>query len=242
MKKNILLLLIVSILIISCQKSNNQKTVIDEKTNEQIELPPLNNRKYGQIVSDSVELYLEPISNTQIIAIPEINTVVILLEKIEITDKTNKLETWYKVYTSNHQCGWVNEKFLYIPDQENKITDIEEKSEEYLIQSGDNDTAGINWHFSKNLSFKLSVYLLESDTSINYYGKWKLENNIIYVTFDLDNNNSEADTQNVKALFKGVNPKLKSINKNQAFVEIDISPDLNWLWIYGINCSVKTLQ
>ena len=123
--------------------------------------------------------------------------------------------------------------------QETITTEIETSAEEYLIQSGDNGKAGINWHFYKNYTFDLSIYILEIDSTLKFHGKWKLENNVISAIFDFDN--IEADSQNIKALFTSANPKLKSMNKDQAVVEIDISPDLNWIWIYGIRCNVKTL-
>lgn len=247
MERKIILLLIILVLMISCQKKDDKKTVIDENISEQIELPPLNDRQYGQIVTNNVEVHLEPITDAQVVTTLEIDKVVLLLRRKEVTDNTNKVETWYNVYTSNQQSGWINEKYLFIPNQNNESVSNQKNDNaliqlnEYLIQSEANGTADITWYFYKNLTFKLSVYLLELDTSVEFNGNWKLENNIIYITLDLDSNEIERDTQNIKALFTSVNPKLIAINTNQAFVEIDISTELNWIWIYGINCSVKIL-
>lgn len=117
MERKIILLLIILVLIISCQKKDDKKTVIDENISEQIELPPLNDRQYGQIVTDNVEVYLEPITDAQVVTTLEIDKVVLLLKRREVTDNTNKVETWYNVYTSNQQSGWINEKHLFIPNQ-----------------------------------------------------------------------------------------------------------------------------
>ncbi len=245
MRKNILLLVIALTFIVGCQKkAENIPPVVDDTIIE-IELPPLESREYGQIITNDAYLYAEPVEDAQVVTYLEKNIVVLILDKKEIPNELNEVHTWYRVYKNTELNGWIKEQHLYIPEEKSNssISDASDREDinEYVIKSAGNDTADINWSFYKDHTTKLSIYFLEVNSTIEYYGKWKLNNNIIDVTIELDNKNVGANLKNLKALFSQMNPKIKNIGNTEVDIEIDISPDLDWIWIYGIKCTAKIL-
>ena len=243
MRRSILLLLVLVAFIIGCQKKTNNISTIINNQIVQIELPPLEYREYAQIIANDTRLYAEPVKDTQTVTILGKNIVVVIIDKKEIRNERNEIDVWYCVYTNTELKGWIKKEFLYIPERESEkdVNDYED-IDEYLIKSGANGTAEVNWFFYNDFTSKLSICLLETKSIIEYFGKWKLDKNIIEVSLEFNNKDGGANLQNLNALFTEINPKIRNIRSNNVDIEIDISPDLNWIWIYGINCSFYIME